>query len=157
MKIDPDRYVPMGIEGADSWRRLGVWLAAGSAWSVLFFIGAYLDAYDNLFLHQDGFRTVLRQGAVMPGFFGILSGSETVFLVVCSLMPFWALYYYSYHYTGSKSIYLMRRLPDGWDLHRRCLALPGAGLLGALSLQGVLGLLYYLIYIFVTPRQCLPF
>ena len=57
---------------------------------------------------------------------------------------------------GSRADYTMRRLPDRWDLHRRCLALPAAGIVGALSLQGLLGILYYFVYILVTPRQCLP-
>ena len=157
MKIDPDRYVPMGIEGLDELRRLGWLMGGGSVWSVLYFLGSYMEAYDSLFLHRAGFRTMLREGAVMPGFFEILSGSEVMFLIACSLMPFWALYHYNYHYNGSKSIYLMRRLPDSWDLHRRCLTVPVVGLLGALAFQGILGCLYYLLYIFVTPRQCLPF
>ena len=51
----------------------------------------------------------------------------------------------------------MRRLPERWELHLRCLTVPVVGVLGAMSLQGILGIFYYLIYIFVTPRQCLPF
>ena len=157
MRIDPDRYVPMGIDGAVSLRRLGWCMGAGSIWSLLYFIGSYSDAYDSLWHHRGSLRIMLREGAIMPGFFEILSGSETVFLMVCAAMPFWALYHYSYHFNGSKSIYLMRRLPESWELHRRCLVGPAVGLLGALSLQGLLGVLYCLIYIFVTPRQCLPF
>ena len=89
MRIDPDRYVPMGIEGADEVRRMGWCLGGGSVWSLLYFLGSYMDAYDSLFHHRGSFRTMLREGAMMPGFFEILSGSEVVFLIACSLMPFW--------------------------------------------------------------------
>lgn len=155
MKIDIDRYVPMGIDPEGEWKTLRWCLAAGSIWSALLFISHYSEAYSNLF-YRGNVRSVIREGAVMPTLFEIMAGSETVFFLVCAAMPVWAAYHYYYHFSGSRSIYLMRRLPDRWDLHRRCLALPAAGIVGALSLQGLLGILYYFVYILVTPRQCLP-
>jgi len=156
MKIDFDRYVPLGIDSGGEWKLLRWCLTAGSVWSVLLFIGHYSEAYSNLFFHRGFSQPMLREGAVMPMLFEIMAGSEAVFLLVCAAMPVWAAYHYYYHYAGSKSIYLMRRLPERWELHLRCLALPAVGILSALALQGLLGSLYYLVYILVTPRQCLP-
>ena len=156
MRIDLQRYVPLGIEAQGERKLLRYSLAAGTVWSVLVFANSYYDAYRNLFIPNGYLRSVLREGAMMPGFFEILAGSETLFLLICAVMPVWAAYHYYYHVSGSKAIYLMRRLPERWDLHRRCLAMPLAGLLAAPALQGLLGSLYYLVYILCTPRQCLP-
>lgn len=156
MKIDLQRYVPMGLNATGGRKLLLYALAAGCAWSFLLFVSSYMEAYNNLFSHYGFARTMLREGAMMPEFFEILAGTETLFILVCAMMPVWAAYHYYYHFSGSKSIYLMRRLPERWDLHRRCLALPAAGAAAALALQGLLGSLYYLIYILCTPRQCLP-
>lgn len=156
MKIDLGRYIPMGIE-PEGERSLLLWsLGAGTVWSFFLFVSSYNEAYNNLFHHVGFGRTMLREGAVMPGLFEIMAGTETIFVLVCAAMPFWALYHYAYHYNGSKSIYLMRRLPERWELHRRCLAVPAVGAVSSMALQGLLGSLYYLIYILCTPRQCLP-
>lgn len=56
---------------------------------------------------------------------------------------------------GSRSIYLMRRLPDRWELARRCLTIPLVLILGAVVLTVVLLALYYAIYLWGTPAQCL--
>ena len=156
MKIDIQRYVPMDMDGAQESTILLWALGGGSVWSSLAFLSTYMQAYDNLFHHQGAFRSSLRTGAMMPGFFELLSGSELLFMILCAIMPFWAIYHYRLHFGTSKSIYLMSRLPDRWDLHRRCLTFPVVGFVSALSLQGLLGCIYWLIYIFVTPRQCLP-
>lgn len=154
MRIDIARYVPLGLE-ADKERRLLLYsLAAGAVWSVLLFLSSYAEAYSSLF--NQNIRNQIREGAMMPEFFEILAGTERVFLLVFAAMPLWALYHYTYHLNGSKPIYLMRRLPERWELHRRCLALPAVGMVSALAFQGILGSLYYLIYILITPRQCLP-
>ncbi len=53
--------------------------------------------------------------------------------------------YYS-HYQNSQSVYLMRRLPDKWEYHRRCLTLPLCLLVGDViayaSLYGVCAWVY---------------
>lgn len=57
---------------------------------------------------------------------------------------------------GSKAVYLMRRLPDRWEFHRRCLALP----LLTLLLGGVLMVLVLLacwgMYTHFTPEHAIP-
>ena len=67
-----------------------------------------------------------------------------------------AVMFYFYHYEGSRSIYTMKRLPNPWELWRRCLAVP----LCTIVLCAVLALLllgiYYLVYLHCTPAGCLP-
>ena len=62
---------------------------------------------------------------------------------------------YSNFRNGSKSVYLMRRLPDKWEYHRRCLTLPLLTILaGLVSIPILLGL-FYALYLHATPEQCL--
>ena len=56
----------------------------------------------------------------------------------------------------SKSIYLMRRIPDRWELPRRCAAVPLIGLAAGMILTAVLICLCNLIYFKATPPQCIP-
>ena len=66
-----------------------------------------------------------------------------------------AAYNYVGFRNGSKSHYLMRRLPDKWEHHRRCLALPLLAILAGLVLIPILIAVYYAIYLHFTPEQCL--
>ena len=63
---------------------------------------------------------------------------------------------YLYHYQGCRSIYTMKRLPDRWQLWRRCLTLPVVFLLLAAVSTLVLTGLYYLLWRFATPADALP-
>ena len=98
----------------------------------------------------------LWENARMIPFFQLLDKSLFGYLVVAMGMLAMAGYSYSYFYRGSRSIYLMRRLPDVRELPRRCLVVPGVGILicGVSALLN--GALYYGIYIFFTPVECLP-
>ncbi len=53
---------------------------------------------------------------------------------------------YMTFYRESKSIYLMRRIPDRWELPRRCAAVPLIGLAAGLILTAILICLCNLIY-----------
>ena len=63
-----------------------------------------------------------------------------------------AISYYRSFSQGSEALYLMRRLPDRWELARRCLALPlitiGLCILSIL----VLTLIFFVIYWAITPE-----
>ena len=64
---------------------------------------------------------------------------------------------YSSYYQGSRSIYLMRRLPDGRSLLRRQIWSVPLRVMGLLLLLGVVMLAAtWLVWRFVTPAQCLP-
>ena len=81
----------------------------------------------------------------------VFTGFSLLFLGAAIL----AAYNYSGFRNGSKSYYLMRRLPDKWEYHRRCLALPLAATLAGLVLIPVLMGLFYVLYLHATPEQCL--
>lgn len=67
-----------------------------------------------------------------------------------------AVTYYAGHWQGSRSVYLMRRLPDRLEFHRRCLVLPLLTLLACVLLTFLLTLAFFGIYLFLTPEGYLP-
>lgn len=147
------RQVPLGINLN---QELG-WFATGIGASLLYslgFLARYSKEYQSLFL-WDGMTKKLDTSAVMPDFVRILGGSLSGLLVLALCMVALAVYHYSYHYQGSKSIYLMKRLPNRWELPRRCLALPLLGIITCLCVALLMLLIYYAVYMAFTPPACL--
>jgi hypothetical protein len=154
MKIKMERLVPAGIDYKRelNWLRGG--LIAAFIYSLGFFI-RFMDRYGSLFRVLVGNKRVLNENAVMPDYVDVLGDAILLFLVLALVMVALMVYHYIYHFQGSKSIYLMRRLPDRWELWRRCLTLPVMGALTSLLAAAVIIIIYYGIYMLATPRACL--
>lgn len=150
------RLAPCAPPGVDLGQELS-WLACGGIVSLLYsfqFFIRYAKHYEQLFL-WDGISRVLDTSAVMPDFVDILGGSLSGFQVLALSMVALAVYHYAYHFQGSKSIYLMKRFPDRWELLRRCITLPLLGALACLCASALVLLTYYAIYMTFTPPACL--
>ena len=115
------------------------------------FLVTYLRAREALFTYQDG-RWVLIDGAAIAPF-----PMMVIFYFVALLMLGFILYHYSYYRQGSMSIYLMKRLPNRWELHRRALTLPCLAVLAVLAVAAATMLICFLIYLIATPKVCLPY
>ena len=89
----------------------------------------------------------------MPPFAGLLSHTMLGFQILAVFLVLAAAGNYLSHYLETRSIYLMRRLPDRWDLWRRCLALPAAGLAGCAVLALALLGLCFAVYRLYTPWE----
>ena len=98
---------------------------------------------------------MIMEGAIMPRFTELLKDTMDGFLMFFGVMLVMIIMHYMTYYKDSKSIYLMKRLPDKWEMYRRCVVVP----LVAIFIQIITGaaclLLYYGIYLFFTPAQCL--
>ena len=120
-------------------------LAIGALAAAIDFTARYSTAYRSLF----GWNGWLSDTALMNSFSAYAEPVVIVFGVVVLL--------YSSYYLGGRSIYLMRRLPDGRQTLRR--QVWTAPLLWAVSsvvlCALVLGLCYGAWYC-ITPSQCLP-
>jgi hypothetical protein len=92
---------------------------------------------------------------MMLPFLDILGGRMMGFAAAALCMVPLSIYHYAYHYSGAKSIYVMRRIPDKFELHRRCLALPILGALAYAVMAALLILIYLGIYVAVTPEKCM--
>ena len=149
-----EKYAPLGINLE---RDVCVYITAvviATLQSLLFFIN-YANALDALYAYRLD-KKVLLEGAVIVEFPYLL---EHVFLfgnIVCIVTLLGTIFYYMYHYDGSRMMYLMKRLPDKWEVHRRCWTLPVAGAVLMLAWMFVLKMIYFAIYVFCTPSQCLP-
>lgn len=128
-------------------------LAIGALAAAIDFTVHYAATYRGMF-YWDG---RLMDTALMGPFSAYAEPVVIVFGVVVLLALLSAVMLYSSYYLGGRSIYLMRRLPDGKQTIRRqvwtapLLWAVCAAALGAL----VLGLCYGAWYC-ITPDQCLP-
>ena len=128
-------------------------LGLGALVSAIDFTVRYSSVYRGLF-YWDG---RLMDTALMNHFSAYAESVVIVFGVVVLLALLSAVMLYSSYYLGGRSIYLMRRLPDGRQTLRR--QVWPAPLLWAVSTVVlcalVLGLCYGAWYC-ITPSQCLP-
>ena len=148
-----ERNVPAGL----NYRQELTWIAYGGVASLLYSIGfliRYAGHYQSLFLWVGGSR-VLDTNAAMPDFLQVLGSSLSGFFILALSMSALVVNHYAYHHQGSKSIYLMQRLPSRWELHRRCLALPLLAVVACLVVTLLLLLIYFAVYMTATPPACL--
>jgi hypothetical protein len=128
-------------------------MVASTFWCMRFFI-RYLDYRGQLFEIRGG-RKVLLENAKMPDFEYLTNNLFEIFGVVILFCVLAIVYHYYYHGQGSKMMYLMRRLPSKWELHIRCVTLPVLASVVTVIYMLVLRMLFYAIYLFCTPAQCL--
>ena len=123
----------------------------------ILFLGSYPEDYRNLFLDWGTKRQRFAPGMIIPRFdrYAILTAYVIGGALVLTLAS--AALLYSSYYQGSRSIYLMRRLPDGRSLLRRQVwTVPVCWALMILVNGAVLLGLCWLLWRFKTPAECLP-
>ena len=104
--------------------------------SFLIFVIRYENARERLYEDVLG-RRLLRSGAQIDPLAEILSGTFRLAVVYGILTFVNIAANYMTFYRESKSIYLMRRIPDRWELPRRCAAVPLIGLAAGMILTAV--------------------
>lgn len=128
-------------------------LGLGVLVAVIDFTVRYSATYRGMFYWDER----LMDTALMNHFSAYAEPVVIVFGVVVLLALLSAVMLYSSYYLGGRSIYLMRRLPDGRRTLRRqvwtapLLWAACAAVLGALVLALCYGAWYW-----ITPDQCLP-
>lgn len=135
-------------------------VTAGLTLAAIFFSVRFLVRLDNavtaLYYYGPAGERQLCPGAVIEPFHGIARGSWQAFWLPALSQAAIAVSHYCYYYRSTRSIYLMRRLPQRGLVLRSCLASPLL-CLGLLALvTGVLWLLYLGCYFLAVPAQCLP-
>ena len=152
--MDWDRLVPVGLNGRRTARQTAAGLSLAALWSVLCFLSGYLPRLGDIhrYIRWGGPKTIL-----MDHFSALIRHTGLGFQILAAALVLLAAGHGLHHCRESRSIYLMRRLPDKWDLWRRCLALPALGLACCAVLAVLLVLLYFFIYRFCTPSEyCAP-
>lgn len=155
-RIDWKNWAPPGRDARREAQSVFGCLIIVTLLSWILFVIRYAGAWERLFRWENGAR-VLRAGVRMRDLAEIIGAIPLAFWAQIGLAAVWAARNYADHYReGSRPVYLMRRLPDRWEYHRRCLAIPGTALLAALAIMAVSLWAFWGIYMTATPAQCLP-
>lgn len=151
-KPDFSRCAPPGFDLRFEAQFFLTGLAASALYSSLYLLRLF-HALDNLYAWNDKNLRVLLPDAAMPAFAELLEDSFSWFGILALVAAAFAVWHYAYHRIGTRSIYLMRRLPDRWELHRRCLTLPTLELACCAVCALVLFWLYFGLYALLTPKE----
>lgn len=152
MKFDLSRHAPVGFEVQTEKDVFVAGMILSAIYSLRFF-WEYSD--DEWLIYTSGSKEIVRPGSTMTSFAELIDGCLMGFGIVAAVMIAFIVWHYVYHTQESRSIYLMRRLPNRWELHRRCLTLPVVGMaICGLAAFGFL-MLYYVFYMTATPAECI--
>ena len=150
-QINWERLAPAGLDGKRETVRAGCALAGSALWS--------LGAPVRMAQRWGEIRRMQLRGyyenLYMLPFSEIMGSALWGFALTALCLAAVAAWHYVCHRQGSRADYLMRRLPDRWELHRRCLAIPLAGILTAALLALALRGFYWWLYLTFTPPECL--
>jgi len=105
----------------------------------------YNEAYSEFYDQIDSVGYVV-------DFTEVLGGSLDWFYLYSIIVLCMVIRYYLYYRKDSKSIYLMKRLPNRFELHKRAWALPLLGMLVTLLAAFVVLVIYFVIYMTVIPK-----
>lgn len=148
---DLSPLAPPGVNWAKEvrWTLTGIGIsAAAGLLGFLFQLNEYCGSVRQM--EEAGFSPV-----ELAPFREILGGNLFCFILVNLSMAGLLFYHIDLHYRGSRSVYLMRRLPQRWEFLRRSAGLPLAGLLCSLLTWGLLQLLLFWLYYILPPRHYL--
>jgi len=151
--IDLSRHLPCGFPVKTEETILAGMMGVSIGLTIPLFV-RILNARDDLFTYHFGQKRIY-EGAVMADFIGLVEHAFLGFFLAMLLALILGIYHYAYHYQGSKSIYLMRRLPSAFELHRRCWSVPLAAIVIYAAALILLFLLYFAFYLLITPEGCL--
>jgi len=152
-RINWNNLVPPGRNGTLQRNWLLGGLAAAFVCTILFFLSEYGEHKAMLELAEKMYPG--GPGQLLPDFEWLVAVPSLSFAVVFGVALPQICYNYIYTRRGSRSDYTLRRLPDKWEWHRRCLAVPVLAVSGGMLLLALALVLCFLIYQFATPPQFL--
>ena len=154
MKWNKADFLPPGESLEGSGRCLFGLVGIALVENLVTFVLRFSAALSQLYVNRNGVKTLV-QGARMPDMEELMQGSLVVVWFFPALAIVVAASYYASFHQGSKSIYLMKRLENPWELHRRCLTVPGIILLAGVATMVALLARDWTLYRFIPPEACL--
>ncbi len=145
-------YTPPGIDPLFELKFFLCGIICAALYSLFGFLIRLFAALHLLYDYET--RELIR-GAVMTDYYLLIESLFIGFTIVAICMLALIIYHYAYHTHLSRSIYLMKRLPNPFELHRRCISLPLLTAFMCALCVVVLIVLYFLFYLIVTPKECL--
>ena len=149
-----EKYAPLGIGVEKQVTAYLVGTGIATLYSMWYLV-RYISARNELFEYIRGERQLI-EGAIIRDFGMLTQNLFWGFLIIIVVTILSAVSFYFYHFDGSNMLYLMKRLPNRWELCKRCITLPIAGTGILIVWAEIVYLLYYAIYLICTPAQCLP-
>jgi len=117
----------------------------------------YNDSLNNIYTYSYVTRErVLVPGQVMSPFAREVSGCMAFFWAFVFTQIASAVNMYMSFSAGSKSIYLMRRLPDRPELPKRCIPMPVLAVLAGFAVCLLQLLVFRTVYMMNVPESALP-
>ncbi len=148
-----EKNLPPGMNPAEERNFVKIGLVLSALIAFLDVIVCFTEL-NHLYQYRAGKR-ILDASRKMPDFAEIFQRFPIGFAILAVCMLGFIVYHYVYYYRGSKSIYLMRRLPDRWEIHRRAWSYPLCVILLCALCVVVLFWLYFGLYLWITPNECL--
>lgn len=155
-----EKYFPPGYE-YEAEVGLAVFLWGGTVCvSVLYFAFELYYAINKLYQSIPyaavGYRRVLREGARVEAFAELVEWYWALWLPALLFLAALPLLHYFYYYHDSRSIYVMRRLPQRGVTFKSCVRGPALGAGIVLGAAVLLYVLYFGIYCLGVPGECMP-
>lgn len=142
-------YVPAGCSWQNELRAACAGLVCSFLFALLRFGTVLSTRLDELDYAVHYYNTVIAD------FTDVFSGCLLGFYVMAIAAVPWAVIHYNYHFKGSKSIYLMRRLPKKNELWKRCITFPASCAVLAGIGAFLTTLLCFCIYLLAVPDAAL--
>lgn len=149
------KYFPPGYEYEKERNGAALLLGLGIVPSFSFFRRLYA-AWDALYCYDRRDGRKLMPGAVADSFWELAAEYLWLFLPFFLFLAAMVVRHYLYYSRDTKSIYLMRRLPDKKILRGTCAQAPLLGMTVGIAAIIILFLIYYGIYILAIPAACAP-
>ena len=160
------RRVPPGFD----WEKELAWMRAALIGAVAFGCFVFLirlgvsisDLYEQKWepAANGGYVSAgigLKEDAVMNEVSAVLEWTRVGFALIGILLVMMVVSHYRYYrQQGSMSIYLMKRLPDRREYHRRNFSFVLILTAVSLAVMVVMSLTHYGMYLLFTPKGCLP-
>lgn len=154
-----ESLLPPNVDPGSTLSSLNGAFIGGLTGSLLWFVTKYSRDYQSLFVHDSVTRKKVIDPWARIAPFTDYEGCALWLLVYFALIAaVWAALLYGSFSRGSRSLYLMRRLPEGRKpLFAYVLRAPVRYMVyGAMLCAALLGV-YYIIWRFITPESCLRF
>ena len=154
-----ESLLPPNVDPGSTLSSLNGAFIGGLTGSLLWFVTKYSRDYQSLFVHDSVTRKKVIDPWARIAPFTDYEGCALWLLVYFALIAaVWAAQLYGSFSRGSRSLYLMRRLPEGRKpLLNYVLRAPARYFVyGAMLCAALLGV-YYIIWRFITPESCLRF
>ncbi len=154
-----ESLLPPNVDPGNTLSSLNGAFIGGLTGSMLWFVTKYSRDYQSLFTYDSVTRKkVIDPWARIAPFTDYEGCALWLLVYFAFIAAVWAVLLYGSFSRGSRSLYLMRRLPEGRKpLLGYVLRAPARYFVyGAMLCAALLGV-YYIIWRFITPESCLRF